>query len=449
MGVAIETLLADRVDDHLADLAYHYSRSPNVPKAAKYLCLAGRQAAGRAAHPEALEYFGDGLKTLEGLPAGPHRVELELPLQIGFGFSLRATKGFTAPEVERTLSRARDLCSQSSNTAQLFNVLVGLHTFYLYRSPGTSGALARELLSVAEALGESAKIATGYLAMGETAMYLGDFQPSRQYLERTIALASSHRADQQNARGYLAVTLWCLGYSNQASERMQEALELAQDKNRPLRAVNILAYSCALNAQMRLWQSSKQQAEAGMSLAEQYGFNFHAHWFAVVHGRALMENEHAVQGIAEIRRGIEGLDALGGTQAFVLGYFGEGCLKIEMAGAGLQALARAMRLSEETSERWQSSELYRLKGELLLRRDEINVAEAQMCFESAIEVARRQSAKSWELRATTSLARLLARQGRRNDALEMLGDIYDWFTEGFDTADLKDAKALLDELNKN
>jgi class 3 adenylate cyclase/tetratricopeptide (TPR) repeat protein len=444
---AIETLFPDRLDDHLSELAHHYSRSANVPQAAKYLCLAGRQAAGRAAHREALGYFGDGLKLVEKLPAGTDRAKLELPLRIGFGFSLRATKGFTAPEVEQTLSRARDLCNQVNNMAQLFNVLVGLHTFYLYRSPGTSGDVAKELLAVAEALGETAKIATGYLAMGETAMYLGDFQPSRQYLERTIELSSRQRAEQQNARGYLGVTLWCLGYPDQASERMREALGAAQDQNLPLRAVNILAYASALNVQMRSWQASQQQSEAGIRLASQYGFLFHAHWFAVVHGRALMENEDRERGIAEMRRGIEGLDALGAIFAFVLGYFGEGCLQIGTAEQGLQALARAMRLSEETNERWQSSELHRLKGELMLMQDPHKLAQAELCFRTAVDIARAQSAKSFELRATTSLARVLEKQGRRDEARKRLSAVYSWFTEGLNTPDLQDARTLVSRLS--
>jgi class 3 adenylate cyclase/tetratricopeptide (TPR) repeat protein len=446
-AAAIEALFSDRPDDHLAELAHHYSQSANLAKAAKYLSLAGRQAAGRAAHREALVYFADGLKLLEKLALGRERAELELPLQIGRGFSLRATNGFTAPEVEQTLVRARELCGQVNNMAQLFNVLVGLHTYYLYRRPGKSGALAKDLLSVAEGLRESPKIAIGYLAMGETAMYLGDFRRSREYLERTIALAASDRPDQQNARGYLAVTLWCLGYPEQSVRRMREALALTQEQTLPLRGVNILAYACQANAQARRWQASREHAEAGISLANQYSFVFHAHWFAVVHGRALMEHGDLEKGIAEMRRGIAGLDALGAIFAFVLGYYSEGCLKIGTIEEGLRALARAVRLSEETGERWQSSELHRLRGESLLMQDSSKLAEAENCFHTAQEIAQAQSAKSFELRAITSLARVLKRQGRHDEARKRLSEIYGWFTEGFDTPDLHDARELIDELS--
>jgi predicted ATPase len=369
-------------------------------------------------------------------------------LQIGSAFSLRATKGFTAPEVERVLVRARELCSDANDSAQLFNVLVGMHTFYMYRRLETSRELAQQLLSLAESLEEPAKIATAYLALGETSMYLGEFHAAQSCLERTTALGSGHRADELNAAGYSAVTLWSLGWPEQAATRMRAVLAVAQEQNRPLLTANVLAYASTVYAQTRLWEASRQQAEAGIALSNQHGFLFHTHWFEVVHGRALIGEGGNEQGIAVMHRGIAGLDALGAVFSFVLGYFAEGCLNTALVEEGLEAISRAVRIGEEKGERWQLADLHRLRGQLLLMRDPSKTAEAERSFRIAMDIAREQDAKSFALRAATSLARLQAEQGYRGDARTLLAGTYEWFMEGFDTADLREAKALLDELSR-
>jgi len=372
-------------------------------------------------------------------------------MQIGSGFSLRATKGFTAPEVERALVRARELCSDVNNSGQLFDVLVGLHTFYMFgprHGLETSRELAAQLLTLAQRFEQPTKLAMAHLAMGETTTYLGEFHSARGHLERAIELGSRHHGIKQNAVGYLGPAIWSLGYPDQAANLMREALAVAQQSNRPLLTANVLSYACTLFVQMRLWPLTRQLAEDGIALANQQGFLFHTHFSTLFRGRAVMEEGRADQGIIEMRRGISGLDALGAARPWLICYLAEGCLKVAQAQEGLRVLARAASRTEETGEQWAWADLHRLRGELLLADNPSEASEAESCFRTAIEVARQQNAKSFELRATTSLAHLLDQYGRRDEARAMLAEIYGWFTEGFDYADLKDALALLDELSR-
>jgi class 3 adenylate cyclase len=443
----ISALYADRIDDHLTELAHHYSRSDNIVKAINYLYFAGRQAAGRSAHREALAYFADGMQLLGGLQQGD-RIQLELLLQIGSGFSLRATKGFTAAEVEQALERARKLCTHAKDSAQLFDVLVGLHTYYLFGPRlETSRELAKNLIAVAEGLGETTKIDTSHVAMGQTTTFLGEFHSARGNLEQALELGAGNAAVEHNAIGYLAPTLWSLGYPDQAERRMREALAFSQESKRPLLTANVLAYGAVLFLRMQLWKASRKQAAAGRDLANQHGFRFHTHCFAVLHGRALTEDGDLEQGIAEMRQGIVGLEELGAARPFLLGYLAEGCLKAGLIEEGLQVVSRATRRTEETDERWTWSDLHRLKGELLLMETSSRTAEAELLFRTAIDIAHKQGAKSYELRAAICLARLLVRQGHRGEARRILSEVYHWFTEGFRTAELRDAKALLGELS--
>jgi tetratricopeptide (TPR) repeat protein len=439
----------DRIDDHLTELAHHYRRSTNTPKAVKYLHLAGRQAAERSAHSEALAYFERGLQLLNSLPPGSERVRLELLMQIGSGFSLRATKGFTAPEVERALVRARELCSDVTNSGQLFDVLVGLHTFYMFgprHGLETSRELAAQLLTLAQRFEQPSKLAMAHLAMGETTTYLGEFHSARSHLERAIELGSRHHGVEQNALGYLGSALWSLGYPDQGVERIRKALSVAAESLKKNLTANVFAYACTLFVQKRLWQATRQHAEAGIALANQHGFLFHIHLSTLFRGRALIEEGHTDQGIIEMRRGISGLDALGAARPWLICYLAEGCLKVAQVREGLRVLSRAASQTEETGERWAWADIHRLRGELLLADNPSETKEAEHCFRTAIEVARQQNAKSFELRATASLARLLDREGHRDAARGMLAEIYGWFTEGFDYADLEDTRALLDEM---
>jgi predicted ATPase len=275
---------------------------------------------------------------------------------------------------------------------------------------------------------------------------LGKFHSSSESLERAIALGEDNPAIVNNAIGYLAATLWSLGYPDRAATRMRRALDEKKGFDRPRLAANVLAYGGFLFLRMRLWQMSRQLAESGSMLANQHGLLFHASWFAIVHGRALIGCGERDEGIAEMRHGIAGMDALGAARPFLIGYLAEGCLEAGLHREGLEVVARAARRAEETGERWTWADLLRIRGELCLMQDSSKTAEAERDFRAAISLAEEQGAKSYELRAATSLARLL-RQSRAQEARIILSRVVNWFTEGFDTADLQDAKVLLGELS--
>ena len=252
------------------------------------------------------------------------------------------------------------------------------------------------------------------------------------------------------AGGFLALTLWPFGHPERALRRAEEGLHLAQELRSPYDLVFALLTAASLHQLRREPRLTHERAEAAVALATEQGFSLFAAGARVPLGWAMVAQNQSEDGIPQILSGIEA--SISG-EFFHFPLLAQGPLlaeaysKIGQTEAGLRALNEVLNLLDKTGTRYYEAELYRLKGELLLMQNAINAAEAENCFRQDIEVARKQSAKSWELRATTSLARLLIRQDRRAEARSMLGEIYNWFTEGFDLPDLKEAKALLDELN--
>jgi predicted ATPase len=244
---------------------------------------------------------------------------------------------------------------------------------------------------------------------------------------------------------YEALTLWALGYSEQALNKSNEALAQAGSLAHP----HTLAYAQFFHGRVRQFRrdarAAQATAESLIALAAEHGFTFWLAQALLDLGGALAEQGRNEEGLVKMMEGFAMLRA-GGPRPQYLCLRARACIETGRFAEGRSALNEALVAADEGAGRETAAEIHRLKGELLLRQSASNAAEAQICFERAIEIARKQSAKSWELRATISLSRLLGKQGRRNEARAMLGEIYNWFTEGFDTADLIDAKALLDRL---
>jgi predicted ATPase len=288
---------------------------------------------------------------------------------------------------------------------------------------------------------------------------MGEFLAAREQVEMAIALydPERHRPLAYRYEGvdagvlslsYAAWTLWPLGYPDSALTRSNEALALAERLSHP-RSLGFALYFVGTLRQFRRETGAAQMnSESLTTLSLEHGYSDFLAWATILRGCAMAAQRHSEEGIAQIWEGMAVLRATGFEMArpHFLCSLAEACMEAGRLDDALSALTEALAAADQREERQAEAEIYRLKGELLLRRDESNNAEAQRCFERAIEIARKQSAKSWELRATTSLARVLAKQGHRDEARTMLVEIYNWFTEGFDTADLIDAKALLDEL---
>jgi class 3 adenylate cyclase/predicted ATPase len=459
-GQAIEAQFAQQLDDHLRELAYHYSHSDNADKAVEYLGRAGQQAIQRSAHADAIGDLTSAISRLRILPDSPERTRRELLLQLALGSATIAINGWAAAEVERAFTRARELSAQLDDPPEFFAVLSGLFSMYYLRGAlFTAHELAEQMLRRAQTADDQTLPMYAHVAMGDVSYQMGKLLLGKQHLEKTMSLYDPARHRMLafrfgvdagvNSLSYMACLLWLLGYPDQALKRGIESLALARDLLQPQSIALAENFLSRLYLLRREALAVQRSAEALRALSVEHGFVL---WSAAatIHGgcaiAALGRNE---EGTALLQEGLTAYRATGAAlnRAECLCRLAEACLPLGRIEEALSDLTEALAIAEEHNDRINEAEMHRLKGELLLRQNDSNSAESRNCFERAIEIARRQSAKSWELRASTSLARLLASQGRHDEARTMLADIYNWFTEGFDTLDLKEAKTLLDELN--
>ena len=460
-GKALESMFTGQLEDHLDELAHHYNRSDNIEKAVEYLGRAGNQALQRSAYGDAINRLSSAIDLLQRLPDSPEGIQRELLLQLAVGPALMAVKAWAGPEAERAYTRARELCERLGDPPEFFPSLYGLWVVYSVRGELLrTYELAEELLRRAESAHDAALLLYGRYALGVTGYWMGEFLAAREQVEMAIALYDPERHRPLASRyegidagvlslSYATFILWQLGYPDLALTRSNEALALAERLSHP-RSLGFALYFVGTLRQFRGETGAAQKnAENLITLSLEHGFPDYLAWMTILRGWTMAAQRHSEEGIAQIREGLAVLRATGFEMArpHFLCSLAEACMEAGRLDDALSALTEALAAADQREERQAEAEIYRLKGELLLRRDESNNAEVQRCFERAIEIARKQSAKSWELRATTSLARVLAKQGHRDEARTMLADIYNWFTEGFDTADLKDAKALLEELN--
>jgi predicted ATPase len=460
-GLGLESMFAEQSDDHLGELAHHFSRSDNVAKAVEYLERAGQQALQRSAYADAISSLSAAIDLLQRLPDSPGRIHRELLLQLAFGSALIGVKSRGAPEVERAYTRARELCERLGDPPELFPALVGLWAVRLLRRElRRAYELAGQLLRRAQSAHEPALLFHARFALGNTSFWMGKLLSAREHLEMALSHYDPKRYWQLAFRyggaldagvgclSHAAVTLWHLGYPEQAINRSNEALALAQAQSHPYSLAFAEMFAGYVRQTRREARATHETAESVMVLSTDRGFTQFLAGATILRGWAMAEQGRNEEKIAQIQEGLAVLRATGAelNRPYFLCLLAEVCMETGRLDNALSALTEALAAADEHEERHHEAEIHRLKGELLLRQDNSNAAEAQSCFLRAIEIARNQSAKSWELRATMSLARLLDKQGKRADARVMLAEIYGWFTEGFDTADLIDAKALLDEL---
>jgi DNA-binding winged helix-turn-helix (wHTH) protein/tetratricopeptide (TPR) repeat protein len=463
IGEREEAAYGDRVGEIAAELAMHFEQGRDYRRAVQYLQQAGENALHRSAHREALSLFTQGLELLKALPDTSERAQQELALQIILGRSLTATRGWAAPEVERAFARAQELCHQIGETPQLFPVLQGLCSYHLARGKlHAARELAEQLPRLAQKMSSQDYLLRACTLLGQTLYFLGEFASAREHLERGIALsdAQKHRLyippDTLQHFGvvclcYVALALCALGCPDQALRRIHEALTLARDLDHPLSLVYALHHGALLHGWRREWSAVHTQAEATITVATERGFSYLLALGVFNRGWALVEQGHYEEGLAQLRQGVADSRAAGGTPVGFHGLLAEASGKVERPEEGLSILAQALVSVDKSGRRHYEAELYRLKGTLTLQSQVPSPKskveqEAEEYFLKAIEIARRQQAKSLELRAAMSLSRLWQSQGKKEEARKMLAEIYGWFTEGFDTADLKEAKALLEEL---
>jgi predicted ATPase len=372
---------------------------------------------------------------------------------------LMATKGYAAPDVERAYARARELCAQLGDTPQLFPVLRGLMLYYINRGDlQTASQLGEQLLRLAQAQPDPALLMLAHYMLGLVLLRRGEPASAHTHHTRALALytpqehgglAVRYGVDLRvNSHSYLALELWQLGYPDQALQHSQEARTLAQEVSHLYSLAHALIWAAVLHQCRREAPTADEQAAAAIKLAIEQGFAQWLAWGTVLRGWALAMQGQGEAGMAEMRQGLTASLATGAKtwQPYFLGLLAEAHEEAGHPEEGLSLLAEAPAVMDTTEERFYAAELSRLKGELLLRQAVPDTSQAEACFHAALDIARAQQTKSWELRAATSLARLWQAQGKRQAAVDLLAPVYAWFTEGFDTADLLEAKTLLGEL---
>ena len=539
-GAWIERAYGSRVGDRAAELAMHFEQGQDYQQAVQYLAQAADNAKRRHAYQEEMTLLTKALEILTFLPNTTERAQQELALHISLGVPLLMTRGYAAPEVEQTYTRARALCQQIGESPQLLPAIAGLFRFHLVRAElQTARELGEQVLRLAEGTADNTMLLIAHSILGVPLLSLGNLLASREHFERGIALYHSehHRfiaalfGDDPGVacRSFVAVALWFLGYPEQALKRNLEALVLAQELAVTYSESFALSFTAWVHVRRREEDAAQAHIRALLALAAEQGFPLWTAEGTVLQGWVLAEQGQLEEGLAQMQQGLAAYRTIGAEMGRPshLALLAEAYGKAGRTAEGLSALTEALAAVDKTGERPYEAELHRLKGELLLnaergmRNDERKTkkkyrisspihhssfivhrsaqAEAEACFLKAIDITRAQQAKSLELRAVISLVRLRQYQAleqrakskevraenesarkresveakkpevrpslpasqlpssrlkehdaraRLDEAHNMLSEIYTWFTEGFDTKDLQEAKALLEDLGE-
>jgi predicted ATPase len=446
------------------ELALLFEAARDHGRAADYFLEAAENAGRVWAHQEAAVLSRRGLEQLALLPDSPARARRELRLQIFLSAALQATQGYASPEADRACERARALCGQlSDDGVPLLPVFFRLRHLYMIRAElQEARALAEQCLRLAHSAQDSDLVLQAHIQVGSTLAYLGDYPLALDHCEKASILFDpeqhAHHALVYGhdplviSRSLAAWALWNLGYPAQARATVLAALSRARELGHPMSLAGALFFAMLVHWLRREPPQSRELAETLIPLATEQGM---AHYLAggvLWRGWALCEEGLSPEGVAQLRQGAAALQATGVRvyRTVTPAMLAEALAHQGQVEEGLAALAEALAVVRDRGESYWEAELHRLQGELLLQRagaEALAPAEAEACFHQALAVARRQSAKALELRAVTSLARLYRRQGRQAEARPLLAETYGWFMEGLDLPDLREAKALLEQLS--
>jgi class 3 adenylate cyclase/predicted ATPase len=440
-------------------LAHHFTEAGLASQAIVYRQRAGERDLERSAYAEAISQLKQGLELLEALPDRPERVRQELSLRLALGSALTATRGYADPEVGDAYLQARELCRELGEAPpQLFPALHGLYRFYHVRGQlQAAREPGEQLLKMAVSVQDSGLFVEAHRALGVPLFWLGDVTRALENLEQGARLyrAQKHRSHATMfgtdpgvvCLSYGALALWHVGHPEQAYNRSCEALALARNLSHHHSLALALVFAAWLHQFRREPQAAREHAEAAIAICSEQGFPLFMSMGTILRGWALGQEGRGEKGVAQMRRGLADLRATGAGlwQPTFLSLIAEADGRIGQARRGLEVLGEAMAIVDRNDERFYEAELHRLKGELLLSTP-ADPSGAERCFRIALEIAGRQRAKSLELRAACSLARLCAREGRRSEAHDLVAPIYGSFSEGFGMPDHQEAKALLDQL---
>ena len=455
-AAALEELFAGKLDEQVDALAHHYSRSGNAAKAVGFLRRAAEQARTRSAYDAALGYVNEALRLLPELPDSWERDRDEIAIQGIRGLLLAATQGFAAADLAQCLNRGLALCQRIGEGPEMFAVMFGLWNFNLARNRlHDAMKLAEKILNLSPLMNNELANAGAHSAFGATCLWRGEFSAAHQHLEQANSIYDRdigrylpmYQARVVPSRAQASWALWIMGHSDQAHARAEEALTFATRLGSPFSMVFALMHAIALAHLRGEYSVIRVRAETMNQIAREQGFPYWSAVASMVIGRVLVGEGNHNAGIIRIRDAMATLHETGGEliHNYGLSLLAESYLKGREPEKGLAAVAEAFKVIESSGQHMLEAELWRLRGELLVLHSDAE-AEVQDSFHRALQVARGQQARSWELRAATSLARFLGTQKRQEEARSNLAPILASFTEGFETNDFKEAAALLHDL---
>jgi class 3 adenylate cyclase len=451
-ALALEEIYVKQIEDHLPDLAHHFSRSANVEKAIDYLFRAGEQARDQSAYDEAIEKIAAAADLLTSLPQTPERNAREVRMRTLLGQTIAAARGFSAPEMGRIEGRVRELIGRVTDPTALFTGTFGLWSAEFGRGnlPSTE-ELAQRLLKMVPQDATDLRKPSAYSLLGTSQLWRGRVIEACENLTRAADLFDrdidnslrSSVAPMVPNRSQLSWALWFAGSPDRALKRSKEAIELAHRLGRPYSIAFALQFAVSLSHYRRDIPALRVQIPNLLTFATESGFPLHAATATVSMGRLLVEEGERERGYSMIREGLDRVQRAGGelTYRFLMVIFADGCLLGANVDEGMRAVDIAHEAIEKFDERILEPEIHRLRGEFMLLSGASEAA-AEERFRTAMRTAGTMQMKSLELRAATSLARLMMK-GRPADARAVLVPVYESFTEGLDTPDLVDAKALL------
>jgi class 3 adenylate cyclase/predicted ATPase len=456
---ALESRFSERVTLEPELLAYHYEQAGLAGPAVDYWHRAARRGVERSANIEALNHFTRALDVLKDLPQGPERDALELELLLARGAPLLSVKGYASEEMEHNYRRAKELSQENSDSMHEFRASWGLWVFHLVRGQlAKARDLAEHLLALANREQSSDLLAGAHRSLGNTYLWLGRFDEAKTHLlaARSLYDPTQHRSLAVHygqdpgitARIYLARTLWILGEVDQVEPLALEAISMAREVEHPFTLVFTLCHLSLIYSTVRNANRVLDLTDEAIAVATQYGFELGLAWATTSHGWALAEQGQK-DGLGTLLHGLSATRATGASlnDTFALALLAEIYLRHNRMDEGLAAIAEAQTLAVTGGELFWQAELFRLKGELLLRQSDHSVQAAEECFCEALKIAQDQHAKMLELRAATSLARLWRKLNKLDEAKRILTSVYSRFTEGVDNHDLIEAKTVLDQLS--
>ncbi len=465
VGNILEALYGEQADEISVQLARHFQEAGMMPKAVEYLAKAGNKALRLSAYNETITHFSKALDILRSFPPYPERDQHELSFQIALAASLQAIYGYGAPEVSSVYGRMRELCQKMAESPQIMYALYFLANYHWLRAEhGTALEFTEQMMNLARKADDPLSLAVTHTLHGTLSFIMGKLPSALEHLDQMNAFYNpeehSHLAFIYGQDPGLislcstASVLWGLGYPDRAIEQSRKMIETARRVNHPFSLAAALALDSLFHLLRRDAGALEERGKEVAALAEEKGFLFFVGVGVFKIGWVLARQGRVEEGLAKLHQALDLYRATGVrfTLTDLLGSLAEAYGMAGDVEKGLEFMSRALAEVERGGERYYEAELYRLKGELLLKKAERNdraamEKEAEACFRQSLDVARRQMAKSFELRTAVSLGRLLKKQGKESEAKKLVEDIYGWFSEGFDTPDLQEAKSLIEELS--